>query len=38
MHNADRLVRSYGELEEEFYRLLLQLLSYGTVLAVERQT
>ena len=24
--------------EEEFYRLLLQLLSYGTTLAVERQT
>ena len=26
------------EEEEEFYRLLLPLLSYGTILAVERQT
>ena len=25
-------------IEEEFYTLLLQLLSYGTILAVERQT
>ena len=24
--------------EEEFYRLLLLLLSYGTILAIERQT
>ena len=27
-----------AEEEEEFYRLLLQLLSYRTILAVERQT
>ena len=28
---------AFAQEEEDFYKLLLQLLSYGTILAVERQ-